>query len=176
MIKFINVCCTYHTMNVDKLEQALKRGIRGKYTHIDPLKALEGLTADSAAIIPPKGWHSCWHLLYHIVYWQELMLAALRGEKVNWPKNNDLSWPSENTLKQSNEWAKLVQKFEEGLIEADKHVEKTESFEDLPSWPKVAPFAAIMVIAQHNSFHMGEIVATRQALGLWPPPEYKATF
>jgi uncharacterized damage-inducible protein DinB len=163
-------------MNLEVLEQALKRGLRGKYTHIDPLKALEGLTAESASMIPTRGTHSCWHLLYHIVYWQELMLSALRGEKVGWPKNNDMSWPSKDALKKPNEWTKLVKKYEKGLIEANEHVKKIESFEDLPSWPKVPPFAAIMVIAQHNSFHLGEIVATRQALGIWPPPEYKATF
>jgi uncharacterized damage-inducible protein DinB len=163
-------------MDLNKFEQALQRSIFGKYTHIDPLKAIQGLTPETASMVPSKGIHSCWHLLYHIVYWQELMLSALRGEKVDWPKNNDLSWRSSNLFKKPVAWTKLVQTYEKGLNEAEGQVKKVELFEDLPSWPKVPPFAAIMVIAQHNSFHLGEIVATRQALGIWPPPDYKATF
>lgn len=163
-------------MNLDVVEQALKRGIRGKHTHIDPLKAIEGLTADTARKVPENGTHSCWHLLHHIVYWQELMLSALRGEKVNWPKNNDASWPTKTTIEETENWNELVKQFERGLAEAEEHVQKIESFENLPAWPKVPPFTAILVLSQHNSFHLGEIVATRQALGIWPPPEYKSTF
>jgi uncharacterized damage-inducible protein DinB len=158
------------------METAFKRSLRGKHVHMDPLKALDGLTPESARMIPPKGIHSCWHILHHIVYWQELMLAAIKQEKVSWPKNNDESWPTKDTLEESENWGKLVERFEKGLIEADKLTETVESTEDLPAWPKVPPFSAFLVFTQHNSFHIGEIVATRQALGIWPPPEYKPTF
>jgi len=161
---------------LESLESTLKRGLRGKYIHIDPMKAVEGLTADTAYMIPRQGTHSCWHILHHIVYWQELMLKALRGETVDWPKNNEKSWQSDTISKKADDWMKLVQKFEQGLIEADAQTNRIESMEDLPAWPKVPPFAAIMSIVQHNTYHIGEIVATRQALGLWPPPTYKETF
>jgi uncharacterized damage-inducible protein DinB len=158
------------------MEPAVKRGLRGKYVHMDPLKALDGLTPETARKIPLKGTHSCWHVLYHIVYWQDMMLAAIRGEKIEWPKNNDESWPTDDMLQISKDWTKLVKKFESGLNEAETLTSTIKSIEDLPAWPKVPPFAAFLVFAQHNSFHIGEIVATRQALGIWPPPEYKPTF
>jgi hypothetical protein len=41
--------------------------------------------------------------------------------------------------------------------------------EDIPAWLKVPLFTAFLVFMLHNSFHIGEIVATRQALGIWPP-------
>jgi len=160
----------------DIMVNSFKRGLRGRHTHMDPLKALDGLSPETARMIPHKGTHSCWHILYHIVYWQELMLAALRGEKVNWPKNNEESWPTEEMFENSEDWKKLVNVFEKGLNEAENLVGKIESTEDLPAWPKVPPSAAFLVIVQHNSFHIGEIVATRQAMGFWPPPEYKPTF
>jgi hypothetical protein len=161
---------------IERLEQSIKNGLRGKYTHIDPLKAIQGLTAENARKIPENGFHSCWHYLYHIVFWQELMLRALRKESVDWPENNEPSWPTGEQLRNDANWNKLVEKFEKGLNEAGSLVRNIDSVDDLPAWPKVPPFAAYIVYIQHNSFHIGELVATRQALGFWPPPEYKATF
>jgi hypothetical protein len=161
---------------IERLEKSIKNSLRGKFTHLDPLKAIEGLTAKTARFVPEKGEHSCWHYLYHIVFWQDLMLSALREESVDWPKNNETSWPTDELMKNDEDWTALVEKFENGLIEADRMTNSINSMDDLPAWPKVPPFAAYLVLVQHNSYHIGELVATRQALGLWPPPEYKETF
>lgn len=160
----------------DIMTNAFKRALRGKGTHMEPLKALDGLTPETARMVPREGTHSCWQILYHIVYWQDFMLAAVRGEKVEWPKDNQGSWPTSEMIENNKDWTKLIEKFENGLNEAESLTSKLESTEDLPAWPKVPPFAAFLVLAQHNSFHIGEIVATRQALGIWPPPDYKAMF
>ena len=160
----------------ERLEKSIKGGLRGKHIHMDPLKAIQGLTAEAARLIPEKGKFSCWHILYHIVFWQDLMLGALRKESVDWPKNNDPSWPTEDLLKNDADWDVLVEKLEKGLAEADGMTGTIDSEEDLPAWPKVPAFAAYMVFVQHNAYHIGQVVATRQVLGLWPPPDYKATF
>jgi hypothetical protein len=54
--------------------------------------------------------------------------------------------------------------------------ENIKSMEALPSWPKVPAFRALMVFGQHIAYHIGEIVAIRQALGYWPPSEDHKTF
>jgi len=161
---------------IERLEKSIKSGLRGKHIYLDPLKAVAGLTPEKARTIPENGHHSCWHQLHHIVFWQELMLGALRKESVDWPKNNELSWPTADQLAKDEDWDSLVEKFEKGLAEADSLTGTIESGDDLPAWPKVPSFAGYLIILQHNAFHTGEIVATRQALGFWPPPEYKATF
>ena len=156
------------------LTASLKNSIKGKGIHVDPLVALENLTAEMAAKIPEQSEHSCWHILHHIVFWQDLMLEALRGKKdVKWPKTNEPSWPKE-LPKDGKKWDELVQHFKEGLEEAYKMTENIESLDELPSWPKVPAFRALIVFVQHNAYHIGEIVATRQALGYWPPsPDHK---
>ena len=161
---------------IERLEKSFKSGLRGKHTHFDPLKAVQDLTADTAREIPEKGKFSSWHILYHIVFWQDLMLGALRKESVDWPKNNEPSWPSEEMLKNDEDWDALVEKFEKGLEEADGLTNTISSMEDLPAWPKVPPYAGYLVLIQHNAYHIGQLIGTRQALGHWPPPDYKATF
>ncbi|MHA1136319.1 MAG: DinB family protein [Candidatus Thorarchaeota archaeon] len=158
------------------MEKSIKSGLRGRHIHIDPLKAVEGLTAKTARIVPVKGKFSCWHYLYHIVFWQDLMLSALRNESVDWPKNNEASWPKDELLKNDEDWIVLIEKFEKGLAEADSLTANLNSIDDLPAWPKVPPFAAYLIFMQHNAYHIGQIIAIRQTLGFWPPPDYKPTF
>ncbi|TFG27145.1 DinB family protein [Candidatus Thorarchaeota archaeon] len=160
----------------EQLEYSIKSGLRGRHIHIDPLKALEGIDADKACKVPSVGIHSVWQILHHIVYWQDLMLSAIRGEEVQWPKNNDDSWLKNGYRKVKDSWDELHSRFKSGIEEAEELCKSIESLDDLPSWPKVKPFAALMVFAQHNAYHLGEIVATRQALGFWPPPDYKPMF
>jgi uncharacterized damage-inducible protein DinB len=154
---------------------ALKNSINGKHIHIDPMAALKNLTPEMASKVPEKGEHSCWHILHHTLFWQDLMLDALRGKKnVKFPRNNEPSWPKDLSL-DSTKWDELVHRFKSGLEEAYKMTEDIESLEALPSWPKVPAFRALMVLGQHNAYHIGEIVAIRQALGYWPPsPDHKA--
>ncbi len=102
------------------------------------------------------------------------MLEALRGTKeVNWPKSNVQSWPTKIS-KDEIEWKGLVERFKSGLNEAYKMTDDIKSQEALPAWPKVPAYQALMVFGQHNAYHFGQIVATRQALGFWPPsPDHK---
>jgi len=159
---------------LDTMTKALKFSLTGHHIHVDPKKAVENLTAETAGKVPENSEHSCWHILHHIVFWQDLMLEALRKkEKVNWPKTNEPSWAVEIT-KDDKVWNKLVDRFNSGLDEALMMSEDIESQEALPAWPKVPAYQALMVFGQHNAYHIGEIVATRQALGLWPPsPDHK---
>ncbi|MHA1943215.1 MAG: DinB family protein [Candidatus Thorarchaeota archaeon] len=156
------------------LTASLKNSLSGKHIHIAPMKALENLSPEMAAKVPENSEHSCWHILHHIVFWQDLMIEALRGNnEVKWPDKNQLSWPTEIS-KDENEWTALVERFKTGLDEGYKMTENIDSQDDLPAWPKVPTFRALMVFGQHNAYHIGEIVATRQALGYWPPsPDYK---
>jgi uncharacterized damage-inducible protein DinB len=158
----------------EDLTKSLKASLTGEHIHVNPLKAIENLTAETAAKVPKNSEHSCWHILSHTVYWQDLMLVALRKkEKVDWPKNNEMSWAVEIT-DDDKDWNNLVERFKAGVDEALKMSEDIESQEKLPAWPHVTTYQALMVFGQHNAYHMGEIVATRQALGLWPPsPDHK---
>ena len=159
---------------LDTMTTALKFSLTGHHIHVDPQKAVENLTAEMAGKVPENSEHSCWHILHHIVYWQDLMLEALRKkETVNWPKNNEMSWAVKIT-KDDKDWNVLVERFKAGVGEALKMSEDIESQEALPAWPKVPAYQALMVFGQHNAYHIGEIVATRQTLGYWPPsPDHK---
>ena len=175
MIKFIRNERSIVNM-FDKIQKTIMHGLRGTHIHMDPLKALDGLNADTAKLVPMNGKFSCWQILYHIVYWQDLMLTHLREEKASWPKNNEASWPDNDSLGGEDAWLDLVSRFKKGIEEAEVLTKNIDSFDNLPTPPEVPAYAALSVFTQHNAYHIGQLVATRQALGAWPPPNYKPTY
>ena len=149
----------------------LREWLRGKHTHVDPLKAVKGLSFEMANKRPGKDVHSCRELLYHIVYWQDLMLSALRGEDVKWPEDFSLGWPLPSKINTELKWKKLVNNFCKGVEEAETLSQKKRLTETLPSWKYVNSIGALGILALHNSYHIGQLVTVRQSLKQWPPPE-----
>ncbi|MFQ5832569.1 MAG: DinB family protein [Candidatus Thorarchaeota archaeon] len=152
----------------EELAKALIDGLYGKQIHPHPLKSLNGLTFQEAADRISKNAHSSYDLLFHIVFWQDLVLEAMHGEKVEWPKKPNEDWPDSTS---KTDWDALVQRFEEGLEEGKRILKEGDFERPLPSWRNIPMLRAAIVLAQHNSYHLGQIVANRIAHGSWPPPE-----
>ncbi len=151
----------------EKLGKALAGGLYGKGTHAESLKIVDGIsTAHAKERIVEKA-HSSWEQLFHVVYWQDLCIKAARGEEVKWPKDGDPSWPSEST---TDEWADLVIRFEAGLEEAKNLALESDLSAPMPSWADYPVLSSLIILAQHNSYHLGQIVVNRLAQGTWPMP------
>ncbi len=157
----------------EEFKQVIGLELRGKHAHVDPLRALEGLPAEIAREHPFKGVHSCWEILNHIVFWQDLILKAIRGEEVKWPEPPVEGWEIENKEKHPLAWKQLVTDFERGLKEAENLSQKVELTKPLPSWTTTTAAQALGILATHNSYHFGQLVALRKHLKVWPPPARK---
>ncbi len=92
----------------------------------------------------------------------------MRGEEVNWPKKPDEDWPES---KSKADWDALLHGFEEGLEEGKRILKEGDLVRPLPAWRNIPLLRAAIVLAQHNSYHLGQIVANRIAQGSWPPPK-----
>lgn len=151
--------------------EILKKGIRGHNSHVDPLKAISGLDADTARKRPSQKAHSIWDILHHIVLWQEKTLEAIRGEDVDWTEAHKMEWPSGESLAHDAEWDDLKERFDKGLSIAEELLDTTDLSVILPAWSDENAAKAFMVLVQHNSYHLGQIVVLREILGVWPPKE-----
>ncbi len=152
----------------DILIKVLKDGIQGKNTHIAPQKALKDLTADVARKSPLNGIHSCWGLLHHILVWQDGILEAIKGNKVDWKETSTRNWPSEKDLINDSNFANLVNRFKQRTEETQKIIEKVDFQKAIPAWKNEPLIRALFVLLQHNSYHFGQIVAIRKHLNDWP--------
>lgn len=141
-------------------------GLEGRSSHVDPRRAVKGLTAEEAGAKPPAGMHSAHRMLHHIVYWQDLMLAPASGQKVQWPEGPE-DWNSAMTP-----WDQLVCRFEAGLQEAEDLARHADLAVRIPEWgPEMTVGGALGVLITHNSYHIAQLVDARKGTGHWPPPK-----
>jgi uncharacterized damage-inducible protein DinB len=152
--------------------QLMKDLLRGRGAHADPLASTSGLGPDLAGRRLPGLDHTIWQLVWHMNYWMDYELSSIAGPEVAYPEHAAVSWPVEPGPPSAGAWEAEVGRFEELLGRlaqwADRaergeggrivHPKKAETVHDV-LWQMVA----------HNSYHVGQVVMLRQALGVWPP-------
>ena len=159
---------------VEQYSKILICGLRGKSSHVDPVGALEGLSAKEASKRPDDKNHSVWEVLHHMVYWQELLINTLKGKKVEWPKHAEVGWMSGSGSSKKEEWDQLIKHFRNGLRGAERIARNASSKEltkSNPDWQGNSIGSALQIIVNHNSYHLGQIVYVRKLLKCWPPPK-----
>ncbi len=153
--------------------EALREQTYGANSHLHLLHALEGLAPSAAGERPQGSPHSVFQVLHHMVYWTEISLARLRGERPERPASARLGWQASSSPEDSSDWEAAVASLAESLREferllADPHFDLGGVTE--PDRARSARQEILMVLL-HNSYHLGQIVTLRQQLGAWPPPK-----
>jgi uncharacterized damage-inducible protein DinB len=152
----------------DLVVKIMTEALRGMYAHTNPGKVLAGLTADDARKKPTETTRSCWEVLYHMVYWQDITLEVLRGKAIDMDDAMKRTWPETTDLKEDDQWPMLIERYRDGLVEV-RDVLYGEDPKRIVEGLDVSVAQAILVNAQHNSYHLGQLVDTRRILELWPP-------
>jgi len=146
---------------------ALEHLLLGSDEFEAPAKILAGLTGEQACRSVEGLPHSIAGLLGHMVFWQERRLGWAQGveqpdwdEAANFPAIAPENWPA------------LVERFLGGFALLCALATPENSARELYRGRSVG----FMLASQscHNAYHLGQIVAARRLLGLWPPPEQAA--
>lgn len=126
---------------------------------------LAGLTPLQAGM-RPEGMHSIFEELFHAAGWQETMLVSAKGGSMG---ESDADWPATPAPPDEGAWTGLVASFLAGSEEAGALGSQTERHDEvLPEGRSVRE--RLELLAVHNAYHMGKIVALRRFLGFWNPP------
>lgn len=155
----------------DILVKIIKDSFMGKNTHYNTLEALRGLSAKDARAKPSPETRSIWETLYHIVFWHNIILELIQGAEVDWKALQGKDWPKPDKMNVDSEWDVLCRAFAIAIDQAKDLLEKEPLIKPTPGWTDGTVVKAMMVLAQHNSYHIGQIVTTRRLLGKWPPPK-----
>lgn len=146
--------------------EGLIRLLDGTGAHVSTLGSLEDLDEDLAAA-RQDGWpHSCHEVLLHVVFWQDHFLARMEDRPAPLPARAEDGWPAPGR----NRWTDTVGRFSRGLEAAKAHAREDDLDEALPDWRGIRRGEGLSILAQHNSYHLGQIVLLRRLLGSWPPP------
>jgi hypothetical protein len=113
--------------------------------------------------------HTAWMLLEHLRLAQWDIIEFSRNSKYkspDWPKDY---WPKTEVPPSAPAWNKSVQQFRKDL----------KSMQDLVANPKTDLYARIpwgdgqtilreaLLLADHNAYHLGQLVDMRRLLGAW---------
>ncbi len=142
------------------LLQELRETHNEKNWFVSAKEATSGLTPEQASWTDGKGNHSVGQLVYHLAYWNAESLAKFKGqEPEKFSGNNDDTFNKYDP----KQWDATVKKLDDVMTELEKVVEAADDAK-LAEWaPNIAR------IAEHNAYHLGEIVMVRKEQGSWNP-------
>jgi hypothetical protein len=143
---------------MEVLRPAIKSILYGTHAHIDPRKVLHEITPKIARRKLTDNAHSCWQLLYHMNYWQDVVVRAYDGDESTKEANDQDSWPKPKQMKNDSDWTALVNRFEGGLEQLATIAEERDLMQTCATWPDAPLLYNLMVEVAHNSYHLGQMV------------------
>jgi len=155
-----------------ELIQQLLALLKGGQAHADVETAIKNFPTEHYGTVPANLPYSAWQILEHLRITQRDILnfsAPPTGgyHHIAWP---DDYWPKSPTPPTSDSWDNTI-----AAIRADQKL-----FEALLTKPDVdlyKPFRwgdgqnllrEALLIADHNAYHLGELIVIRRLLGIWP--------
>ena len=115
--------------------------------------------------------HSAWMLLEHmrIAQWDILEFSRnSKYEEMKWP---DDYWPKSPAPPGAATWDKSLKSFQDDLDAMKKLVNdpKMDLFARIPWGSGQTILRETLLIADHNSHHLGQLIDVRRILGIWKP-------
>ena len=113
--------------------------------------------------------HTAWMLLEHMRIAQLDILEFSRNAKHASPKWPDGYWPKTKAPASADAWSKSVQSFRKDLKEMEALVKnpKTDLYAPLPWGDGQTVLREALLAADHNAYHLGQLVTLSRLLGAW---------
>ena len=113
--------------------------------------------------------HTAWMLLEHMRIAQWDILEFSRNPKHASPKWPEGYWPKTETPSSAAAWTKSIAGFRKDLkaMEALVSNPKTDLYAPLSWGDGQTVLREALLIADHNAYHLGQLVTLRRLLGAW---------
>jgi len=143
--------------------------LRGQSAHLDFEAAIKDLPADLRGKKAPDLPHTLWQLLEHLRLAQWDILDFSRNPDyatLKWPEDY---WPQTEAPPDEAAWDRSVEAFRRDLQEMKDLVAdpQTDLYARIPWGEGQTILREAMLVADHNGYHLGQMVMVRQALGTW---------
>jgi len=138
--------------------------------HISFDKAIAGLAADMRVHKPPKAAHTIWQLVEHMRIAQWDILEFSRNPQHVSPEWPSGYWPPLGSTPDEKAWEASVESFRSDLHAMEKVVAdpSTDLFAKIPHGDGQTILREALLVADHNAYHLGQIVQLRRLLDAWP--------
>jgi hypothetical protein len=144
--------------------------LKGGSAHARFEEAIAGISAKLRGQKPAGLPHSSWTLLEHlrIAQWDILEFSRNRKHKSpEWPKGY---WPRSEAPPSAAAWNTSVSKFRQELKTVQLLVAnpKTDLYAPIPWGDGQTILREALLLADHNAYHVAQLVDVRRLLGIWP--------
>ncbi len=154
-------------MSDDSLRAQLAKLLDWKEAHVGFDAAVEGIPPDIRGRRPEGLPHSPWELLEHLRITQHDILDFCVNpayEEMHWP---DDYWPS-SSQPTAEQWDKSIKDFRADREAMKRLAAEADLFAKIPHGTGQTYLREILLVADHTTYHVGQLVSVRQLLGAWP--------
>ncbi len=151
------------------LREQLVKLLNSAEAHANFDAAVKGLPEELRGKRPKGAEHSAWELLEHmrIAQWDILEYAInAKHKSPEWPGGY---WPEKQAPASAEEWEKSVRSFRKDLKRLCDLVlsESTDLYAKIPHGEGQTVLRQALLTADHNAYHIGQLVLVRKLLGAW---------
>lgn len=153
-----------------KLRQQLAKLMDWGEAHADFNSAVKDFPSELLGRVPDGLPYSAWQLLEHIriALWD--IVEFSRGSKHKSPPWPDGYWPKTVAPPNEEAWEHSVKAILANLeamreLVSDSH---NDLFAPLPHGTGQTLLREVLLAADHNAYHLGQLILVRKALGAWP--------
>ncbi len=144
--------------------------LKGGGAHVHFMDALDDFPAGKYGTFANALPHTGWQLLEHVRIAQWDIVDFSKNPKHVSPDFPGGYWPKTPAPPNEKAWEESVAAFQRDLNEMVRLVQnaRTDLFAKLPHGQGQTILREALLLADHNSYHLGQLVDLRRALGAWP--------
>lgn len=157
--------------STDAFRDQLVRVLDWEDAHVGFEKAVEGIPPEKRGARAAGFEHSPWQLLEHLRLAQEDILDFCVNNAyehtLKWP---DDYWPTDPAPPSEKAWADSLASYARSLDALKRMArEVADLTAKVPTGKADQTYLrALLLTADHTAYHVGQLIAVRRALGLWP--------
>jgi hypothetical protein len=143
--------------------------LRGGHAHVTFEDAVKRIPAKLRGVKPEGAEHTAWQLLEHmrIAQWDILEFSRNKDHvSPSWPEGY---WPKTTAPASDAAWKKSVASITKDLETMIELVAnpKTDLYAKIPHGTGQNILREALLVADHNSYHLGQLVLLERLLGTW---------
>jgi hypothetical protein len=152
------------------LRQHLLYLLQGGGAHVKFDDVIAGIPPKLRGQKPAGLPHSLWMLLEHMRIAQWDILEFSRNPKHISPKWPEGHWPRTEAPPSPAAWNASIKKFRQDLKATQNLLNnpKTDLFARIPWGDGQTILREALLVADHNAYHLGQMLDARRLLGAWP--------
>jgi hypothetical protein len=156
-------------MSDQALRTHLMRLLDWRDAHVSFDGAVNGIPAEQRGIQPANLPYSLWQLVDHVRFTQHDILEFCVNPKYDQPNWPDDYWPATVAPPSEQAWNDSLAGFRADREALKKlAAEHPDVFGKIPHGSGQTYFRELVLVADHNAYHVGQIVLVRRLLDIWP--------